>query len=126
MRRRGEGVAWAVDAFGCDPARLRDRASLRRVFVSVIQELGLRPIGPPRWHRFPGTRGLTGFWMLRESHLACHTFPEHGSLCLNLFCCRPRPAFNWQGALAETLGARHVTVRAVERDYAPMEARAWR
>lgn len=121
------GVEWLVDAGGCGAEALRDVARIESLFRRVVSDLGLHPIGEPVWHRFPGPGGVTGVWLLQESHLACHTFPEHGSLCLNLFCCRPRPAFDWNGALAEALGAAHVSVRAVERDYAPVpEARAWR
>ena len=121
------GVEWLVDAGGCRAEALRDTAALESLFRRVVSDLGLHPIGEPVWHRFPGPGGVTGLWLLQESHLACHTFPEHGSVCLNLFCCRPRPAFDWEGALAAALGATHVAVRAVERDYAPVpEARAWR
>ena len=28
----------------------------------------------------------------------CHTFPEHASLCLNMFCCRPRARMGCRGA----------------------------
>ncbi len=121
------GVEWLVDAGGCDAEALRDVARLEALFRRVVADLGLHPVGEPVWHRFPGPAGVTGVWLLSESHLACHSFPEHGSICLNLFCCRPRPAFDWQQTLTEALGARNVLVRAVERDYAPVpEARAWR
>jgi S-adenosylmethionine decarboxylase len=57
--------------------------------------------------------------MLRESHLACHTFPEYGSICLNLFCCRPRAEYDFAGELARRLGADSVRVRLIERPYQP-------
>jgi S-adenosylmethionine decarboxylase len=60
--------------------------------------------------------------VLAESHLACHTFPEFGSICLNLFCCRARPDFDAGALLAEMLGAMRTDVRRVERDYAALEA----
>jgi S-adenosylmethionine decarboxylase len=53
--------------------------------------------------------------MLTESHLACHTYPEHGLAAINLYCCRPRPEWPWEERLAALLGATDVRVRKVER-----------
>lgn len=58
--------------------------------------------------------------MLAESHLTIHTFPEHASACLNLFCCTPRAAWAWEERLGQLLGAQVVRVRHVHRDYAPV------
>jgi len=73
------------------------------------------------WHTFPAPGGLTGFVILAESHLACHTFPEFGSICVNVFCCRPRSDFDAAGLMTEMLGATDTVVRRVERSYKPAE-----
>lgn len=116
------GREWLVEAHGCSPDALADVDVLRALFNRLIAELGLHPVAPAQWHRFPGPGGITGMCMLAESHLACHTFPEHESLCLNLFCCRPRPEWDWEAGLREMVGAAHVVVRALDRDYAAVPA----
>ena len=115
----GAGAEWVVEARGCDPARLRSVDVLRELFGRVVRELDLHPVADAQWHEFDGPGGVTGLLMLSESHLAVHTFPEHGSACLNLFCCRPRPEWDWARGLAETLGAEDVAVRVLERAYGP-------
>jgi S-adenosylmethionine decarboxylase len=111
------GVEWIVEAHGCSSAGLRDLGTLRAVFRSIISDLELHVVGEIIWHQFPETGGITGLALLSESHLACHTFPEFASLCLNLFSCRPRPQWDFAGRLREALGAEEVTVRSVARDY---------
>lgn len=111
------GVEWLVEARGCDPARLRSVDVLRELFDRVVAELDLHPVAEGQWHEFDGPGGVTGLVMLSESHLTVHTFPEHASACVNLFCCRPRPAWDWARGLAESLGAEDVGVREVERGY---------
>src|SRR5215472_3531781 len=111
------GVEWIVDAQGCGPESLRDLDLLRTFFEEIICDLELRPVGQTRWHQFPTTGGITGLCLLAESHLACHTFPEFGSLCLNLFCCAPRNPWDFERRLAERFGATAVQVRTVSRPY---------
>lgn len=111
------GCEWVVDARGCEAAALADLGKLRALFARMIGELGLHPVGETVWRQFPETGGITGLCLLAESHLACHTFPEYGSLCLNLFCCRPRPEWDFAGALKAMVGAAAVEVRRLERRY---------
>ena len=120
----GPGVEWIVEARGCDAEALRDVEALRALFERIVDDLRLRPVRPAQWHAFPGHGGVTGLTLLAESHLACHTFPEHRSACLNLFCCRPRPEWDFRTGLVELLGATDVDVRRVTRSYAPTAAGA--
>ncbi len=109
------GSEWLVEGGGCREDALRDPLLLERLFTRIIDELELKPLHAPAWHVFPDPGGVTGFVMLSESHLACHTYPEHGIIAINLYCCRPRPEWPWRARLAEILGASDVRVRLVER-----------
>jgi S-adenosylmethionine decarboxylase len=111
------GVEWVVDAWGCSPEALRNADALNSLFETIIQDLKLRPVGEMKWHKFPGSGGITGLCLLSESHLTCHTFPEHGSICLNLFCCVPRAEWGFEAALRASLGASEVSIRRLVRSY---------
>ena len=109
------GIEWLVDAEGCRPEDLRRVEVLETVFQRLVAELGLHAVGAPLWRRFPGPGGVTGLLLLSESHLACHTYPEHGLATFNLYCCRARPEWPWSERLAEMLGAARVHVRVLAR-----------
>jgi S-adenosylmethionine decarboxylase len=109
------GMEWLIDAAGCDPARLADLSAMRALCEAVVAELRLCLIGEPRWHQFPSPGGVTGIYLLTESHLTCHTFPELGAATFNLYCCRPRAVWPWERQLSGRLGAARVSVRCVPR-----------
>lgn len=111
------GCEWIVEAHGCAPSSLADLARLHALFDYLIGAMNLHPIADPAWHQFPGPGGITGLSLLAESHIACHTFPEFGSLCLNVFCCRPRPDGDFESYLRKEFGAAAVHVRRIERPY---------
>ena len=112
------GSEWVVEAHGCDPVRLADLGAMRALFDAMVDELALHPVGEALWHKFPSPGGITGMLLLAESHLTVHTFPEHASACINLFCCTPREAWSWDARLRTLLGAERVGVRTLERAYA--------
>ena len=115
------GAEWLVDAEGCLPESLSDAAVMRRVCEQIIADLDLRIIGEGAWHQFPPPGGVTGLFLLTESHLACHTYPESGIATFNLYCCRERPRWPWVEQLKNLLGATRVTVRFARRGASKQE-----
>jgi S-adenosylmethionine decarboxylase len=111
------GQEWLVEAYGCDSAALADLPKLRALFADLTAAMALCPVGEPVWHQFPKTGGITGLCLLAESHLACHTFPEYQSICLNVFCCQPRPDWDFAAYFKREFGATAVNVRRIERPY---------
>ena len=108
------GTEWLIEATGCDHAALRNESVLRSVLSTVIADLGLKVIDSV-WHKFEGEGGVTGLIALTESHLACHTYPEHSTATFNLYCCQARPEWDWNANLRTMLGAALVSVTKIER-----------
>jgi S-adenosylmethionine decarboxylase len=108
------GTEWLIEAAGCSAEHLRDESVLRSLFGRVIDELGLKSVGEV-WHKFEGEGGVTGLVALTESHLACHTYPEHGTATFNLYCCRTRPEWDWKSNLRIALFADSVSIEKIER-----------
>jgi len=116
------GTEWLVDATGCDPGRLRDIEVLVELGRVLVAALELRVIGEPLLHHFGGEGGATGLYLLSESHLAWHTYPESALCTLNVYCCRPRPPLDWKALLGRALGAQRVHVVTVQRGLGGVEA----
>lgn len=116
------GTEWIVDARGCDESVLRNLLQIGNLCREIITDLRLTVIGEPQWHQFPDPGGVTGLYLLSESHLACHTFPELGLMTMNLYCCRPRREWNWDAALRRHVNAGHIHVVRVARGGLPLPA----
>lgn len=66
-------------------------------------------------HRFPG-QGLTALFILSESHLAVHTWPERRFVAVELFSCRPLS--NYQDVfvrICKAIGAIRGSLRVIPR-----------
>ena len=109
------GTEWLIEAFDCEAEKLCAVAALQTVFSQIISDLELKTVGAPNWHKFGGAGGITGLTMLTESHLACHTYPEHSTATFNLYCCKNRPEWNWRENLAKIIGAKSVNIQKIER-----------
>ncbi len=114
------GLQLTADGEDCrDPNGLMaDAPALAGLCRRLLAEAGLTVLGE-RCHAFDGG-GVTGLWLLAESHLAVHTWPELGSVSLDLYVC------NWQhdhsaaaqrvvDALVQAFGAQRVRLQRLER-----------
>jgi S-adenosylmethionine decarboxylase len=109
------GIEWLVDATGCGSDTLSNMGVLRKLCQEIIEELGLRVVGEGVWNQFPPPGGITALFLLTESHLSLHTYPECCIATFNLYCCRERRRWEWEERLAVLLGAKKITVRKVVR-----------
>jgi len=117
------GLLHVIEVRDAAPAALADGARLRALGDRIVASLGLTVVGSPQWHAFPAREGAlgghTGLWLLAESHLALHSFPERGALTLDLHSCRRIEGIPWRELLAEFLAPCAVHVRVVDRDEGP-------
>ena len=81
------GTHWLFDFAGCDRAVIDDEAAVRRALVEAAGIAGATIVAEV-FHRF-SPQGVTGVLVLAESHLAAHSWPELGSVAVDLFSCNP-------------------------------------
>jgi len=107
-------VLYSVDLGEC--ARL---ASLRTdeivaTFVAALERAGATVVGTLA-HGFPGA-GLTCVLILTESHAVIHTWPESGTVNIDIFSCSTRlKSLEAIDELRRSFGAQHVTVQEIAR-----------
>jgi len=105
---------YSVDFSDCgDIARLTPE-EITAAFGAALRHAGAT-IVPGLSHAFPGA-GLTCVFILSESHAVLHTWPETGTINIDIFSCSTR--FKSLEAIAElsrSFGAQHVTVQEISR-----------
>ena len=112
------GMEWLIDAHACAAERLRDRAAVIGLLDRIVADMQLHVV-TTAVHVFGGHGGVTAMYLLSESHLTIHTFPEAGTATINAYCCTPRTPAAWRALIGEALGARDVVVRELARGGAP-------
>jgi len=95
-----DGIHLLGEWYGCadHTPEFRSAEALRNACVAAAEKSGLTVVGE-RFHQFE-PQGVTGTVLLAESHLAIHTWPEHGFVTIDVYVC------NYQSdnsAKAETL-----------------------
>src|SRR6187551_2907354 len=105
---------FAVDFDGCtglaglaaDEISRIFTAALRRAGATVVQELA---------HSFPET-GLTCVLILSESHAVLHTWPETGTMNVDIFSCSTRlKSLEAIDELRVAFGAEHISMKEIPR-----------
>jgi len=81
-------------------------AALRRAGATIVHELS---------HTFPDA-GLTCVFILSESHAVLHTWPETGTVNIDIFSCSTRlKSLEAIEELRQSFGAQRVTVQEIPR-----------
>lgn len=103
-----------VDSIVGDTGILRDvhslEASFRRVFASHrVKVLDFVS------HTFPGHGGVTGVFLLAESHASFHTWPEHRLMCSDFFTCGNVDPLSVSRMIGHEIRGENIRVQVVPR-----------
>ena len=109
------GTHLVVDAWEAPEDLLNDPERIRRALIEAIS-VGEATLIDLCVHQF-SPHGVTATATLAESHIAIHTWPEHGYFAADLFFCgqgKPRQAMQ---LLQNALQAKQVEWREIERGF---------
>jgi len=100
--------------YGCPPEALDDPDLVARL-LGEAAAAAKTTLLETRLHRF-APQGVSGVAILAESHLAIHTWPEHGFATVEVFVCGDE-ADPWAAHrhLLEAFGSAHAVTRLVPR-----------
>ncbi len=108
------GIHVLYEVHGCDAAVLNNPRQLRRLMRKAVKAGGCTICGD-RFHQF-SPHGVSGFVVIMESHMAIHTWPEHGYAALDFFSCKLDTDFEaCRQILQKGLGATRVEFQVLHR-----------
>jgi S-adenosylmethionine decarboxylase len=103
-----------MELWECNKEFIDNRELIEKVMVKATLEAGAE-IREVTFHAFT-PQGISGTIIISESHLAIHTFPEHGYASLDVFTCGDRidPQVVAE-IIAQKLGSKKVYTLNMER-----------
>ena len=117
------GSQLLADLYGCDRAILDDPQAIADILLEAARRCGAT-IVDRCFHRF-SPQGVSGVVVIAESHLAIHTWPEHGYAAADLFTCgttlRPDDCFAY---LQQALRSQDHRMQVLERGLPPASSAA--
>lgn len=107
-------VLYAVDLAACASLHAVDGDEIVAAFVSALERAGATVVGSLA-HGFPGA-GLTCVLILAESHAVIHTWPETGTVNVDIFSCSTRlRSLEAIHALGAFFGAGSIWIEEINR-----------
>lgn len=114
MSERDRPMLYVADLGGCAALATATPEAVREVFVAALERAGAT-IVEVLSHGFPGA-GMTCVLILAESHAVLHTWPETGTVNIDVFSCTTRlRSLAAIDDIARALGAATVSVRETPR-----------
>ena len=117
------GVHIIADFLGVDPRKIARVEDLRVILDRVISKSGLHAISSI-FHQFE-PHGVSAAYILSESHLSVHTWPESGYVALDIFTCgSDECALNAFDLLVEELKPSAIEKKVLRREFYERSRRA--
>lgn len=114
MIRHEQPVLYTADLTGCTQLTGARPEDIATAFTAVLQSAGATVVQEVS-HLYPGA-GLTCVLVLRESHAVLHTWPETGTINVDVFSCSTRlKSLAAIEELGRIFGASNVSIQEMAR-----------
>lgn len=114
MPAHEQPVLYSVDLIGCSAMCGVPPSIVAARFVSALESAGATVVHALS-HNFPGA-GLTCVLILAESHAVLHTWPETGTVNIDIFSCSTQlKSLVAIAELGRSFGADNVSIREMPR-----------
>lgn len=108
-----------IDGFGGNPALLGNEELVRNLLDRYPDEIGMTKITQPHVFEYHGEKpedwGVSGFVIIAESHIAFHTFPEHGQIWVDIFSCKGFDETPAIGLIVDAFDLQSTRIHKLER-----------
>lgn len=88
MSKRMLGFQTFIELYGCASQPLRHVETVRQAVLTAARR-AKATIVTDLFHEF-NPYGVSGVVVIAESHVAIHTWPEHGCVSVDIFSCSPK------------------------------------
>ena len=107
-------TSFSGDLSGCEALPVLTGDEVADLFIAALGRAGATIVDVVS-HAFPKT-GLTCVLILRESHAVLHTWPETGTINIDIFSCTTRlKSVQAIQELGQSFGARHLSIQEIAR-----------
>ena len=81
-----------IDGYGGDPQKMQDVEFIYKILDAYPSQIGMTKISTPHVNKYVGSKpedwGVSGFFLIAESHISIHTFPEKFYINIDVFSCK--------------------------------------
>jgi S-adenosylmethionine decarboxylase len=113
------GMHLMLDGYGCEQKKLESEDFVRTFLIEFPENIGMTKLMSPYVSRYWGTDsktwGLSGFVLIAESHVSIHTFPQEGSISVDVFSCRSFDIEAAEREIVERFGIKEIERNVLDR-----------
>jgi S-adenosylmethionine decarboxylase len=114
VNTRDRPVLYAIDLEDCSALAELEPDAIVGAFAAALERAGATVVQRLS-HLFPGT-GLTAVLVLSESHAVLHTWPETGTVNIDIFSCSTRlKSLEAVAELSGYIGSSRMTIQEIAR-----------
>ncbi len=110
------GIHYIIDLFGCNRQQINSDIFLKKVFADSIKGTDIILLNESFYKFDP--QGVTGYFLLANSHMSLHSWPEHGYLSIDIYTCSSSEMTRkLVDSILEKISHEKVFIKNIDRTY---------